>query len=167
MMAEKQTPKARFSTKLPNGDFLGITIWPGFPTSGKAGNKVFRKDGSSNSSCGRGELGKMATSEIMLEETPYLNLTTRGRKTGLKHDIELWFAFEDGKLYFLAHESSHWWKNVVKTPRVEVEVSEIIFEGTGRLVPEKLEQTFELFRRKYGREQVERWYGGGERSKRK
>jgi hypothetical protein len=29
MMAEKQTPKARFTTKLPNGDFLGITIWPG------------------------------------------------------------------------------------------------------------------------------------------
>ncbi len=29
MMAEKQTPRARFSTKLPNGDFLGITIWPG------------------------------------------------------------------------------------------------------------------------------------------
>jgi hypothetical protein len=29
MMAEKQTPKARFSTKLPNGDFLGITVWPG------------------------------------------------------------------------------------------------------------------------------------------
>jgi len=29
MMAEKPTPKARFSTKLPNGDFLGITIWPG------------------------------------------------------------------------------------------------------------------------------------------
>jgi hypothetical protein len=108
----------------------------------------------------------MATSEIMLEETPYLNLTTKGRKTGLKHDIELWFAFEDGRLYFLAHESSHWWKNIVKTPRVEVEVSEILFEGRGRLVPERLEHTFELFRRKYGREQVERWYGG-ERSKRK
>ena len=28
-MAEKSMPKARFSTKLPNGDFLGITIWPG------------------------------------------------------------------------------------------------------------------------------------------
>jgi len=108
----------------------------------------------------------MSTSEIVLEETPYLNLTTRGRKTGLKHDVELWFAFEDGRLYFLAHESSHWWKNVVKTPRVEVEVSEILFEGTGRLVPEKREHTFELFRGKYGRDQVERWYGG-ERSKRK
>src|SRR5207247_9285781 len=29
MMSEKQTPKARFSTKLPNGDFLGVTIWQG------------------------------------------------------------------------------------------------------------------------------------------
>ena len=29
MMAEKPMPKARFSTKLPNGDFLGVTIWPG------------------------------------------------------------------------------------------------------------------------------------------
>ena len=28
-MSEKQSPKARFSTKLLNGDFLGITIWPG------------------------------------------------------------------------------------------------------------------------------------------
>jgi hypothetical protein len=108
----------------------------------------------------------MATSEIMLEETPYLNLTTKGRKTGLKHDVELWFAFEDGKLYFLAHESSQWWKNIVKTPRVEVEVSEIQFEGMGRVVPEKLNQVFEFFRVKYGRDQVERWYGG-ERSKRK
>ena len=26
---ERQKFKARFSTKLPNGDFLGITIWPG------------------------------------------------------------------------------------------------------------------------------------------
>lgn len=108
----------------------------------------------------------MATSEIMLEETPFLNLTTKGRKTGLKHDVELWFAFEDGKLYFLAHESSNWWKNMVKTPRVEVEVSEILFEGTGRLVPEKLDQIYMLFRRKYSHDQVERWYGG-ERSKRR
>lgn len=106
------------------------------------------------------------TSEIMLEETPYLNLTTWGRKTGLKHDVELWFAFEGERLYFLAHESSHWWKNIAKTSRVEVEVSEILFEGTGRLVPEKLEHIFQLFRSKYGADQVERWYGGN-RSKRK
>jgi F420H(2)-dependent quinone reductase len=108
----------------------------------------------------------MATSEIVLEETPYLNLTTRGRKTGLKHDVELWFAFENYRIYFLAHESSHWWKNIAKTQRVEVEVSEILFEGTGRLVQDKLEHVFELFRRKYGPDRVDRWYGGN-RSKRR
>ena len=26
---ERQKFKARFSTRLPNGDFLGITVWPG------------------------------------------------------------------------------------------------------------------------------------------
>ncbi len=102
----------------------------------------------------------------MLEDAPYLNLIARGRKSGLEHSVELWFAFEDGKLYFLAHEDSHWWKNMVKTPRVEVEVSEILFEGIGRLAPEKLDHVYSLFRRKYGDDQVERWYGG-ERSKRR
>jgi hypothetical protein len=29
MMAERQKYKARFTSKLPNGDFLGITVWPG------------------------------------------------------------------------------------------------------------------------------------------
>ena len=53
--------------------------------------------------------------------------------------MELWFAFEDYKLYFLAHESSQWWKNIAKTARVEVEVSEILFEGKGRIVQDKLD----------------------------
>ena len=101
----------------------------------------------------------METSEVMLEETPLLELTTRGRATGLKHHVELWFAFEGGSVYFLAHESSYWWKNIVKDARVEVEVSEILFEGTGKLVQEKLDHVFELFRRKYGADQIDRWYG--------
>lgn len=28
-MAERQKYKARFTSKLPSGDFLGVTIWPG------------------------------------------------------------------------------------------------------------------------------------------
>jgi len=107
----------------------------------------------------------METSEMMLEATPVLNLTVKGRRTGLRHDVELWFAFEDGMLYFLAHESSNWWKNIVKNNQVEVEVSEILFEGTGRVVPEKLDHVLMLFEKKYGRDQVERWYR--DRSKRK
>ena len=108
----------------------------------------------------------MATSEIVLEETPYLNLTTKGRHTGLSRTVELWFAFEGSRLFFLAHEDSDWWKNVEKTPRVEVEVGEIIFEGSGSLAQEKLDHVFSLFRRKYGEDQVNRWYGGQRSSRR-
>jgi len=108
----------------------------------------------------------LATSEIVLEETPYLNLTTKGRRTGLSRTVELWFAFEGSRLFFLAHEDSDWWKNVEKTSRVEVEVGEIIFEGNGSLVQEKLEYVFGLFRRKYGEDQVNRWYGGQRSSRR-
>jgi len=44
-------------------------------------------------------------------------------------------------------------------------VSEILFEGTGRIVQEKLDHVLMLFEKKYGRDQVERWYR--DRSKRK
>ncbi len=111
-------------------------------------------------------MGHLATSELLLEETPYLKLTTRGRKTGLDRNVELWFVYEDGRLLFLAHEDSQWWKNIAQHPRVEVEAGEILFEGNGRLIPEKLAHAFELFRRKYGDSQIERWYGG-KRSRRK
>lgn len=53
-----------------------------------------------------------------------------------------------------------------KTPRVEIEVGEILFEGYGNLAQEKLDDVFSLFRRKYGDDQVNRWYGG-QRSKRR
>ena len=95
-----------------------------------------------------------------MEDSPYLNLITKGRKTGLSRTAELWFAFEDEKLYFLAHEDSDWWKNAIKNPDVEVEVSEIAFQGKARLVPEKLAHIFSLFRKKYGESQIDKWYGG-------
>ena len=43
---------------------------------------------------------------------------------------------------------------------------EILFEGKGRIVQDKLDHILELFRRKYGPDQVERWYSGN-RSKRR
>ena len=111
-------------------------------------------------------MGDLATSELLLEETPYLKRTTRGRKTGQDRNVELWFAYEDGRLLLLAHEDSHWWKNIAQHPRVEIEAGEVLFEGNGKLVPDKLAHAFELFRRKYGDTQIERWYSG-KRSRRK
>ncbi|OLD00936.1 hypothetical protein AUG19_08585 [archaeon 13_1_20CM_2_54_9] len=111
-------------------------------------------------------MGDLATSELLLEETPYLKLTTRGRKTGSERNVELWFVFEDGRLLFLAHEDSQWWRNIAQNPKVQVEAGEILFEGIGKLVPERLAHAFQVFRRKYGDNQIERWYGG-KRARRK
>ncbi len=108
----------------------------------------------------------LATSELLLEDSPYLNLTTKGKKTGLNRTVELWFAFKDDRLYFLAHENSHWWKNAAQNPEVEVEVSEIAFQGKAKLVPDKLAHIFNLFRKKYGDSQIDKWYGG-KRARRK
>lgn len=53
-----------------------------------------------------------------------------------------------------------------KTPRVEVDVGEILFEGMGGINQGKLDHVFALFRRKYGESQVNRWYAG-ERARRR
>src|SRR5215831_14807105 len=103
---------------------------------------------------------------LLFEEAPYLKLIVKGRKSQLKRTVQLWFAYDDGRIYFLAHKNSQWWKNVSMEPRVEVELFDVAFQGLGTLVPDKLSQIFGLFRRKYGADQVERWYGGKHRSER-
>jgi len=89
-----------------------------------------------------------------------LKLTVTGRKTRIKRTVQLWFAYEDGKIYFLAHEASQWWKNLSHNPKAEIEVLEVAFQGLGKLVPDKLSKIYSLFSAKYGLDQIERWYGG-------
>ncbi len=109
----------------------------------------------------------MMDGNLLFEEAPYLKLTVTGRKSHVKRTVQLWFAYDnDGKLYFLAHKDSQWWKNVQANPKVEVEVLEVTFQGLGRLVPDKLGVVYELFKGKYGRDQVERWYSGKHGSQR-
>lgn len=54
-MSERQRYKARFSTKLPNGDFLGLTIWPGKsdPTAEVLTIQVRRQTGEGWETVGR------------------------------------------------------------------------------------------------------------------
>jgi len=108
----------------------------------------------------------MVESSLLFEEAPYLKLTVTGRKTHLKRTVQLWFAYEDGKIYFLAHKASQWWKNLSRNPKAEIDVLEVAFQGLGRLVPDKLSKIYTLFASKYGQDQMERWYGGKMRSQR-
>ena len=70
--------------------------------------------------------------EVKGEE--FIYLTTKGRKTGRSHKVELWFGFSDGRLY-LSHEGEHtdWIRNLERRPRVDLEVGGAVFEGEARV----------------------------------
>jgi deazaflavin-dependent oxidoreductase (nitroreductase family) len=55
---------------------------------------------------------------------PFLYLTTRGRRSGQPHRIEIWFAAHDRRLYLLAggRERADWVRNLQADPRVTVEL---------------------------------------------
>jgi deazaflavin-dependent oxidoreductase (nitroreductase family) len=63
-------------------------------------------------------------------------LTTTGRVSGNPHEIEIWFAARNGKIYILSggRDRSDWVKNIAKTPTVRVRFDDQIFTGVGRIV---------------------------------
>ncbi len=65
----------------------------------------------------------------------YCYLTTTGRVSGRKHEIEIWFALNGATLYMLAgNHGSDWVKNIQKTPNVTVRIRDRVFAGHGRFV---------------------------------
>ena len=68
-------------------------------------------------------------------------LTTWGRRTGREHEIEIWFAVHDGRLYFLAggRDRSDWVRNVMAGPSVRVRLGDRCVEGRGRVVDDPAE----------------------------
>jgi deazaflavin-dependent oxidoreductase (nitroreductase family) len=64
----------------------------------------------------------------------FIYLTTRGRKTGNPHTVELWFAMAGEKIY-LSHEGAYtdWMKNILNDSQVEFRVGKIKFKGNARI----------------------------------
>lgn len=93
-------------------------------------------------------------------------LTTTGRKSGLPRDVEVYFAYRDGKLYFLAHKRSHWPRNLRANPHATLRIGGTSLEIRAVRVEddaELVQRVMELFQEKYGRSEVEYWYKGTER----
>ena len=66
----------------------------------------------------------------------YLYLTTRGRRTGVPREIEIWFVQRDGRYYVIAEhgERAQWVRNIRVDPRVEVRLGESHFPAHARVV---------------------------------
>ena len=81
-------------------------------------------------------------------------LTTRGRKTALPREIEIWFTQRDRRFYVIAeHPHSQWVENLRAHPEGQVRVAGRSFKVRGRILsPEEpeLRAVQELSRRKYG-----------------
>lgn len=71
----------------------------------------------------------------VMDEEKYVYLTTRGRKTGKQHIVELWFASAAGKIY-LSHEGTYtdWMKNILKNDHVDFRIGNIRFTGRAHIV---------------------------------
>jgi deazaflavin-dependent oxidoreductase (nitroreductase family) len=88
--------------------------------------------------------------------TPFLYLTTRGRKTGLSREIEIWFT-ERGSCFYLIAEypNSHWLENLRAHPAAQVRVAGKSFPAHARVLsPETdaqlLAEIQKLSHQKYG-----------------
>jgi deazaflavin-dependent oxidoreductase (nitroreductase family) len=89
-------------------------------------------------------------------EPTYLYLRTRGRRTGLPREIEIWYTQRDGSYYVIAeYPSSHWIQNLRVEPRVEFRVGDRQVPATARILDpvidrELIHRIQELSRAKYG-----------------
>lgn len=72
----------------------------------------------------------------------YCYLTTTGRVSGRRHEIEIWFGAKDSSIYLLSGggDRSDWVMNLLKDPTVKVRIAKHHFHGTARLVKEGQEE---------------------------
>ena len=89
-----------------------------------------------------------------------LYLTTTGRTTGLARRIEIWFVTHDGRLYLLAEHfhKTQWVQNVLRNPRVQVELGDRAFAATARVLDQTADRATWEIAQNLGREK----YGWGE-----
>lgn len=74
-----------------------------------------------------------------LAKEEYCYMTTKGRKTGRLHEIEIWFGIQGNTLYLLSGggEDSDWVKNLRADPNVTVRIAKHTFMGIAHVVNSK------------------------------
>jgi deazaflavin-dependent oxidoreductase (nitroreductase family) len=96
-------------------------------------------------------------------EDQFCHVTTRGRRTGRPHTIEIWFGRSGNTIYMLSGggDRSDWVRNIRKDGVVTVRIGEETFEGQGRILEPGEEDALArwLLGEKYARsgEDLRRW----------
>jgi deazaflavin-dependent oxidoreductase (nitroreductase family) len=71
-----------------------------------------------------------------LEDLDFCYLTTTGRITGTRHEIEIWFALDEGTVYLLSGGGgrSDWVRNIVSSPTVTLRIGDVERTTRARVV---------------------------------
>ena len=70
-----------------------------------------------------------------------LRIGTRGRRTGKRHTVTVWFVTDGEKLFVSSQdEDRDWVRNVRKDPSVEVSIGNTTRKMTAQLVPSDTEK---------------------------
>jgi len=91
-----------------------------------------------------------------MPEPQYLYLTTIGRVSGQRREIEIWFTSLGNCYYVIAeYETSSWVQNVRANSKVQFRVGETVFDGLARVLdpaaePSLVAEVQQLSRDKYG-----------------
>jgi deazaflavin-dependent oxidoreductase (nitroreductase family) len=87
----------------------------------------------------------------------FLYLRTNGWKSGMPHEIEIWYVSHNGSYYLVAEyrERAHWVQNLLHNPAVTFHVESKTHQGVGRIVdrsaePELASAVAALMDAKYG-----------------
>jgi deazaflavin-dependent oxidoreductase (nitroreductase family) len=92
---------------------------------------------------------------IDLAELDFCYLVTTGRITGNPHEIEIWFALDDGVVYLLSGggERSDWVRNIIDSPTVTLRIGDVERAARARVVEPDTEEEVvarRLLLEKYG-----------------
>lgn len=93
-----------------------------------------------------------------------ITITTIGRRTGRPVTLPVWFALDRGRLWLLPTRGrrNHWFRNLLTNPALTVRAGRYRRTLTARPLPSKAaaRRVAALFRTRYGRDQVARYYSG-------
>jgi deazaflavin-dependent oxidoreductase (nitroreductase family) len=91
-----------------------------------------------------------------------LQITVVGRKTGKKFSTPVWFVTGGEKVYLLPvnGDSTNWYRNVLKSPVMELQISGKKATAEARPLKDKkrVDEIVDMFRVRYGAADVKKYY---------
>ena len=80
-----------------------------------------------------------------------LRLTHRGRKSGKRYEVTIWFVVDNNAIYLNGNADTQWPRNLQANPELTIRIGQEIFHGEASLLTERAdrERIFAMIARKY------------------